>query len=264
MRQKIRNNLLPRRKQTLSFRGRFSPLDIADATLWFDADDTSTLTIQDTNKVAGWKSKGSNDANAANTGDSRPDFGRNVFRSRDVIDFSGSARFLEFPTVTISSQFDIFIVTKTTLNSTQMILGNSATTQKIGGLVTNRKLAIRIISTLDNAIDFPLADNSWGILEINRDSANKVDFNFNFQSTPTRLFSDAAQSGNYALNRIARDDVTSHYRGDIAEIIIYSRKITDQERANLREYVLQKYFGVVERNADGSPKLAANNDIITV
>lgn len=265
LRNKVKNNLLPRRNNTLSFRGvRFSPQDVPNLSLWYDADDISTVTTTDT-RVDQWRSKADVN-NADQTGDNRPVFVQNVINGRGAINFSPIIRFLQLTsTLTLADEFHIFVVTRTPDKSTtRMIFGDSASNKKIGIVPTGEKLAVRIISSLDNAVDFPLADDTFGVLEFNRDSANKVDFNFNFQTTPTRLFSDAAQSGNYTINRFARDDVTSYYPGDIAEIIIYSRKLTTEERTNLRESIVQKYWGAVERNADGSPKLDVNNDFIKI
>ncbi len=88
----------------------FSPDDIADLLMWYDPSDASTLTLEDTNRVAQLDDKaGSNNLTAAGT--ARPTTGTQTIGSLNALAFDGTANVLQnLAVATVSDSFDFFLV----------------------------------------------------------------------------------------------------------------------------------------------------------
>jgi len=86
---------------------------------------------------------------------------------------------------------------------------------------------LRLVSASSSATG-PAA-SVWKHLTITRDGSNKVDLYEN-AGTPTRMFSDNAQSGTYTLQALcANGDGSSTFSGKIASVYVYDRALSSSE-----------------------------------
>jgi len=139
------------------------------------------------------------------------------------LDFDGND-YTDATDTSLSGAFSIEYWYKTTDNSqTGMIIGEdsgtSGGTPKIGININN--FFLRIVSSSDSSVAVPSA-NSWHHVAITRDSSNKVDLYIDGGS-PTRLFSDAAQSGTFVVDKIGVNgsDLSQGFSGLIDQVKIY-------------------------------------------
>ena len=183
--------------------GGFLPTNITNLQLWLDADDSGTIT-QSSGNVSQWDDKSGNENHGTQgTEANQPNTGTRTLNDKNVLDFNGTTDFLTLTSnVTLSDDFSIFIVNvNDSIGSVAFLLGDETFNIKIGGSGTS-DLFIRVQS-LGSADQTTLDYASGGnILYATRDVSDKVDAAFN-KASLTRLYSDAAQTGNTIFQRIS-------------------------------------------------------------
>ena len=135
--------------------------------------------------------------------------------------------------ITLSAEFTIYAkISCSNLAATPRFIGGGTTNNKIGHQ-GNGKFFVRVLgggnSDLSSA-SFP-QDNDWHDVILTRDGSNKCDIGYDF-GAPTRLFSDAAQSGDSVWQYIGcNNDGSEPWSGKISSVVIWNRKLTAGELA---------------------------------
>lgn len=226
----------------------FKPPYISNLSLWLDA--ARITGLNDDDKVAQWNDLSGNGNNATQaTEAAKPTYKVNILNSRPVVRCDGTDDWMTLSGITIANAFTVFWVAKTAALAEARLLYNSGGTASLNrdklGTVSS-KMFIRIVDdgSSDNTQSF-LSDNTYGIITYKRDSSNKIDYALNGAAF-TRLFSDAAQSGNHIFKELFTDNRaqfgdTRVWNGDIAELIVYQKALTVAERTKVEKYLSRKW-----------------------
>ena len=221
--------------------GISAPDNIGSLQLWLDANDNSTIT-ESGNKVSQWDDKSGNGNHALqSTGVNQPTITTDHINGKAVITFDGGLEEMDLTsTLSLTGEFTMFFVANNVEGTTtRTIFGNSGTNNKIT-VVESDRMFVRIINagSSDSSQSYP-SGGVTNIQTIKRDSSDKIDMAFDGAAF-TRLFSDAAQAGTSAYNRVGVD-TTFNWQGDIAEILIYNRSLSPVERTLVETYLSNKW-----------------------
>lgn len=218
--------------------------------LWLDSSDTSTITAS-ANKVSLWLDKSGNNNNAAQaTGANQPTLTASRINGLPALVFDGATSYLETSTALLNSftntSATLFIVTKCSVIKASSIISASPTsalfnihlpwtdqvaywdyggfgsgrlTGAWGGTVnTPYAWTFDVNSTIEQNIyrnNVMIATKASGLL-------------YAFGTTQTTRIGIQATTGNF-------------YNGDIAEILIYNRFLTDAEKSTVNTYLMRKW-----------------------
>lgn len=199
------------------------------------------LSFDGSNKVDTWTDQSPNGNNATQaTQIDKPEYIPNAVNGEPVLRFDASQFFTIGSLVSLTGEFSVIIVLSTK-DKTQgdFWIGNSGSGKKWGNNASN--IFVRVVASSDNTIAYPFADDAYGILTLTRDSSDKIDLYIN-NGSANRLFADAAQSGTFDFDQIARTDTGQEWDGDIAEVIVYSRELTATERASIIRLLTNRYL----------------------
>jgi hypothetical protein len=237
-------------------KGVFSPLDIPDVRLWLDASDASTLwadtagTTPATSSVARWDDKSGNAHNATqSTAGSQPTTATRTINGLNVLDYVSDS--LQLPTAfrnsVNASDVTMFIVFQTDVGSAKQVLLTSLlnTGRTAFGLLVNSANLLTFLHgdngpTEDNAAKVACTPTnvnlavgrSTGTTQYVNNGATAVS---NTNGTATIGLGGATSIGSY--NNNAGDRLN----GVIAEIIIYTRSLTDSEVNKVANYLSSKW-----------------------
>ena len=221
--------------------------------LWLDANDCTTVTLEDdSNKVTSWADKGINGyVITQSNSDRRPLYINNSVNGNSVIKFDGiddyllNTSFFNFDDITVIAvgTYDVGDNSQCMLNISQNASGNGALMQY--------RTDSTIFSSYDGTTDessfeetLPtmriftgVSDGESDYYYVNGNMHDKTD-SANITSTTNRLYlgSNAALSG-YFL------------KGNIAEIIVYDRVLSNSERESVEGYLAEKY-GIIREPSD--------------
>lgn len=236
------------------------PSQVSGLSLWLRADTGVVITAgSNPPTVQQWRDISGNSYNATqNTNNLRPRFVTPVtlINGRPTVLFDGSNDFLSGTTIPgLDTSLTIFIIGKTNAatgtNSRNFIsFGTNAT-----GLSLFQGGSPGALFYRNNGIDYPtgislpvVAGSPYTLLEILRSYNTDVECYKNNDSI-TALGSIAAGSfvnGNYALAAGGN----AYFRGEIAEIVVYNRNLSEPEQILLEEYFFNRYAPSVNLGND--------------
>lgn len=201
--------------------------------VWNDISDSSFLP------------KNSEQTNSA----SQPKYITNVINGLPVLRFDGSNDFMTLPpasTIGLSnSNYEIFVVYQTKSTSVQFLLAGAIEQYEVH---LNGAANLRFIPTngkysdidFSNSLSLPhigvvRVQNGFGIVRVDGVDTLDVETNAISTSTTTLVIGTRSVAGALPMN------------GDIAEIIIFTRALSDQERSDVESYLSEKWN--IELNA---------------
>jgi PKD repeat protein len=230
-----------------------SPSDISTLTLWLAAD--SGVTVGANSKVSFWSDlSGNNNGAAQNTVANQPIINNNVINGKPVITFNGSNSFMLTPIGMLDNVLglSIFAVIKLKQNKNAGIFGSNSgfvnfeiTSQSNGSIrIRNQNSDSRIVAS-----DWFVL-NKWTLNSASGSNSgssfawkNQINVTQTLNSAQLPIASGIQQSlGRYASSLYANFD--------IAEFVIYSRVLTDNERLQVENYLRNKYAPTVNLGAD--------------
>ena len=170
--------------------------------------------------------------------------------------FDGVDDLIEIPTITFAGEFTISFWWKIIHDNAYRAAiseDSTGTSAKIAHANDGSSFFIRVINggSSDSSVSLP-SENEWHHISIVRDSSDKVDLYID-ASQPTRLFSDAAQSGNSLWSVIGRgsSDIGQHMNGTLDEFRIWNRSLSADE-------VYQQYVSNLKKVDSDSWELYVN------
>lgn len=222
-----------------------------DSALWLDADDSSTITLV-SGAVSEWRDKSGNLRHATQaTAENRPLLVADGLNGTDVIRFDGTNDILQSTTtIDLTSGFTFFYIGKnriaknyqgifrihnTITTSTDNCVIYYQTGGNSGNLVSSANNFARYLQT--NSIMPPV--NNYGIININHNTTSTGNHYVNgiIQTTSNvgsgSLFPSVANT--YYIG-VGYGD-TSRFDGDISQIIIFPRVLTQAEREEMEGYL---------------------------
>lgn len=256
----------------------FQPTDVANLGLWLDASDSSTLfqnsdgtgTVTNGSVVGYWGDKSGNSRNVTATGNLRPTFQTSIKNGLSIVRFDGSNDVLTGTGFMYNSVagVTIFTVVKGNPSYNREILKERNATQGNYIPIQSKAFGASNPSPILNAfITLNLTDI---ILQRTTSSFNR-DYGTAFDATwrlvgciddapnaTYKAFIDGVQTGNQPYDRPSLDPSrTTPYNAlnigaatnsgalaflcDLAEMIVYTRALTAQERLSVEGYLKTKW-----------------------
>ncbi len=224
----------------------FIPSDLSDLALWLDASDTSTIT-QVAGSVSQWSDKSGNGRHATQGAGSRqPLTGSATMNARNVIAFDGSDDRMSLP----SSLYSV-----PSGNNTILVVAQS--TVSSDGATARRLFSGKVSSTTNYGL-IPLPQTS------NFSIRNGGQLNFSYtkdtnahiwgmrrNGSALSSYLDGAASSNSSASNITLTELTiaqdtggtsgQAFGGYIAEILLYTRALSDDEMNQIGAYFVGKW-----------------------
>lgn len=219
----------------------FSPADIPDLALWLDASDTATIT-QTGGAVSAWADKSGNGYNATQeTGASQPTTGIDTLNGKNVLTMNGT-HFFVTPSSLWSfalSNNTIFVVVKSSTPTmvNRVLGGNNGAAVQYGMVLGEFSGTLQRFYS-GNAISLTTSsDGLPHLLTYQRDGTNGY---FSRDSGAITSTNQSAQSlTSFNIGRCGT--LSSGVNGIIAEIILYRRNISIDDRALVQNYLKNKW-----------------------
>ena len=231
----------------------------ADAAVYSDAAGTTLAT--NGQSAAQWNDQSGNLAHAiCSPLASRPTFVTNVINGKPVLRFSN--HYLQTPNIDLSAtdKTDMYVVYKSVAPNTnwEIVAEHGADYNSIVGFNLLENTQGQTYSGMFagmsgggyNHKDYPFKANEFKIVNTSFDKAAaanaKVNLRINAKDIVLYDQPNAASSGNFANNPLYignRGNAVGTYplSGDIAEIILYNRKLTPAEKLTIETYLNTKY-----------------------
>lgn len=221
-------------------------LDASDAQTMFQNDDCTGIVAANGQNVGCWRDKSPQGNHAIQDGGNKPTFAESVaaFGDQRGVDFNGGTNYLKFnSSIVTGTAYTIFaVVHRDTTASSNYFIGTQTAAANQGlhlGFSTDTQVRLGQFSNDLNATVTGQADNSVGIFwgRLNTTSGKKVYFN-NVSATDatTTTLSSPGQGV------IGRGYDTNGFDGQIAELIIYDRALSDAEVDLIEAYLIEKWL----------------------
>lgn len=225
----------------------FSPADISDLKLWLDVSDAATITKDVSDFVSQWddKSGEGNDVSQA-TGSQQPLWVDAVQNGLPIIRFDGIDDFLAISSFiggALTQPNTIFVVTKMasiSSGSNSFVFDGTASSNR------NALLDLQIISANGYSLfAAALIQNTTTAI----DTTNILLYDMIFNTVSSELFRSGVSlvSGDVGTNTLTGITLAAEFGGgfnsniDIAEIILYNKILTSQERTDVRNHLNTKW-----------------------
>jgi hypothetical protein len=244
------------------------PTSIANLKLWFDGSDSSSMIVS-SGSVSQWNDKSGSGFNATQgTGANRPTLVTNVLNGKSVVRFDGSDDYLSFGTSQVFNDtlgYTVITVFKCTATGFAKTLfeANAGNSRWLRYDVAIGDTTYGDISVSTNNGDANvrtgaiLSTSSFAKIVVTYNgSGNATPSNYVIAKNNTIVASHAAVKEDTNVNPLAGsafvagtankigiygDGSSNPFQGDIAEIILYNRKLTDNELASLTAYLKAKW-----------------------
>jgi hypothetical protein len=220
--------------------------------VWYKAD---ALSLSDNDPVSSWTDSSGNSRSVTQSGSARPTYKTNIINGNPVVRFDGVDDYLTLAQSFISGDsWTIFTVSKSSSGSGPIASNDSAGNR---GWVLYRGTTGGNFETGGAAGTGYSASSSFDVVTVRGGIEIYVDGVFNVSAT-------RSIPSNAAPFEVGRRNFGEKFTGDIAEIIIYNRRVTRAERAGIEQYFSDKYALVVISNGnlmelqDGSANVVAS------
>jgi len=231
-----------------------TPILIPSCAAWFDGDDTSTITAP-SNQVSSWSDKSGNAKNATQTiTANQPLTGVSTMAGKNVLTFDGSSDYLLCNALasaftgndTPVSAFAVYRPATTAGQQAVFCAGNSSTALRQVMHDYGTGSAFRIFKR-DDAMAQVIATTSLSPV------STPVMMSMSCAGTTLKAWKDGASFYNgafdvgvttlntFTLGCRAAAALNNFFSGDIAEIIIYSRGLSDAEVNSIQVYLSNKW-----------------------
>lgn len=219
----------------------FKPTDISDIQLWLAAD--SITGLADTDPISTWPDKSGNGNDATQSGSNRPTFKTADLNGKPVVDFVyGSAQYFVLTNpIPVTTDLTFFFVYKKTASSTLTPIAGATTdangypslyewSDNYGYFGFNGNNVSYALTNLNGVYGYITLQSESGLDSVWRNGVNITVNTF------------AVATSTVSLQHIGRVGSGGQYSlGQIAEIIVYDRKITTVERQQVESYIATKY-----------------------
>lgn len=209
---------------------------IPEPVAWWDA---STITgVADLQPVSAWSDSSPNGYNATANGSTYPALYASHINGNNSVRFSGSNSFSSLLTSSVNVFTAFMVAAPATMSGNRNILGASTN----GGMEfrynnTSRQLVVRaVLASASTSAEYAITQNQYEILNSS----------WNASSQSIHVNGNLAIQSNYSPNITAGRTTligggTSGMNGYIAEILIYHRVLSNEERATVNSYLSDKY-----------------------
>ncbi len=213
--------------------------------VWLDASDAGTISLNGAT-VSKWMDKSGNNRNLTQTSTLfQPTYVTNVLNSKPVLRFDGND-FLNFSTQLFpgNSARTIIAVIKKDSNLAMPIYSDSTGGAqrfdfRTNGLGDSASTTIPFSTDIGSTSQYRVAIVTIGTGE---NLGKTQAFHKGFKRNRTDLSAGTLNTSTSGVSGIGRNsDTTSFFSGDIAEVLIYNRKLTPWQIDNITQYYRNKY-----------------------
>ena len=214
--------------------------------LWLDA--LAITSLGDGCSVSEWADRSVNGNNATQgTSDKQPTYVMNGLNGLPVVRFDGSNDFLITENVSLGNSISVFAVVK----AEDKMSGDPHDWKYNQGIVTQYKDGRYILDINSTATGFQFYDGSW--IKAYADATNWQLYGaIREYGLTNRLYINGAKVASQSTSvgtpgstnpiKIGfSGDYSRYLKGDIAEILVYSRALSDSEREMVETYLKAKY-----------------------
>jgi hypothetical protein len=236
--------------------GAFSPADLGGLYMWFDASDSSTLTI-DTGKVIGWDDKSGNGRNLTEGGNVIVD---NSTFSNQTLYFDGTRNVTRlYRTFSITNLFTLFpdgithyIVSKwpetETLQRSLFGWAKDAITYTQDDLLTGNYGGLCYFGRIKNGSVLFITPPPYPPLASNKLDLVKYSHVYPSPYTHTIEVNDSIISASANIDPLVGrftigecNDSTENWIGNLAEFLVYDKILTTEEDTKVKTYLKNKW-----------------------
>ena len=241
---------------------------LCGAALWLDGDDASTLT-QSGGTLSAWQDKSGGARHA--TASSGPTVNASAFNGRTALRFNGTTQFVPIADVASQTPYTLFVVERRRSGrSLNFAVGGSNGTA-LNGLVLGyaTETLLRLATNadpLDGAVPvFAGIGAEPGRLLVGRWSSGAR----SLMSNGALVTSDASTSTlaewtGAAIGRANQSGSLSYFDGDIGELLIYRRALSDAERTTVSQALMRKWsLGTLTTTAGNNQTAAVGATVTT-
>jgi hypothetical protein len=222
------------------------PTDYSNCALWLDAADISSIDLSGSN-VTVWRDKSGNNYNASNSANKGPTY------SGGVLNFNGTSNSLSVPTFSMPSSTHCLIAVHrpTTISGNNQ--GNTNVFRWQGpyyivfpymngttprGYVTSADTSV--LDALTSTLVERSVTTGYNVITANIANGSQLIYrNGVLMSSNTQPMNTQTQS-NFAIGSTV-DTLSEFYQGSIAEMIIFTRQLTSNERTAIENRLISKW-----------------------
>lgn len=212
--------------------------------LWLDASDLGTITKDVSDNVSQWDDKSGNGRHATQgTGSAQPLWVDSVQNGRSIIRGDGSADRMGISSFyTYGTTGSIFIVCTPNTTGTAYITSDNGALASAPAFISqfNGEAYEFFTEPLTPRFSFATTASGFNQLEFLFDESGTEQGYFNGNQVYDAA-SGAAMSGGQFDNIFSANNSVQFYDGDIAEILIYSTKLSDADRILVENYLSNKW-----------------------
>jgi len=236
--------------------GGFNPTRLSGLLLWLDASDASTVTL-DTG-VSEWRDKsGTGKKVTQDTGGNQPAYLTDGIGGKPALEFAGSSSHFMRGTFShtltgITSLVVARMESTTTSNGRMFSLAITSQVNDFSGtghLVPAMRFGTSqaVACQHDGAarVNVSIAGYSTPFIQCSHHDGTTLSNRVNNGTAATHTFGAPPWSGNFANMMLSAFNssgaANGFFTGRIAEIIVYSREVTADERSKLHQYLGKKY-----------------------
>lgn len=243
----MRASYVGRMTSAISNKIGFSPNLISQGALWLDAADLNSITKDGSNNVSQWTDKFGNSNATQGTGANQPVYTANILNNKPIIRFGGND-FLNLAsaihTLTNNNNTCFVVANTTTTNATQRLLSMSEAGSSRYNLQfdsTVGQISFQSRNAFGSAVSIgSMTETNFNIIRGRRAGTTQA-ITFNAGTEQTNA-SGADESGIDAATIGAfTDGTTNPLTGDIAEIIIYEKSLSESEIRSVEQYLSLKW-----------------------
>lgn len=227
----------------------FEPTEFSGNVLWLDAMDDTTITKDGSDLSSQWGDKSNSGYDFTSSGSNRPTYDLTKLNNKAALDYDGTDDYMSKSGITslfsVSADFSIFIVFKLDVDDTTNKTIFASTINSTNRFVIARNLDQELIcGTYDGSYSGSVVgftDTTSGhIVGMTHTSADVIDAFLDGTQMPSGSFNTSAATN--AITTIgAKTDGTLNFDGGIAEVIVYNRVLSYQERNTVTTYLGAKW-----------------------
>jgi hypothetical protein len=237
----------------------FSPLDLSPA-LWLDASDTATITAS-LGSVSQWDDKSGNARHVTQgTAAAQPTTGTQTINGLNVIDFDGGDQLrsaagavTEVRANKALTQFLVFKSDRTNTASEGIVSAQTTGFDYQSGWIQERRttnLAFTIAEGPDyNAASFSDSATTPQVFVVQASASANTKGAWIGTTSKTLTTFDGLMAtsdfmggtGNHQINIGSRGSISAPFDGWIAEVIIYASALSDDDRVEVTDYLIDKW-----------------------
>lgn len=209
----------------------FNPLSISGLEGWWDAADASTVTIA--TGVSEWRDKSGNGRHASQgTGNNQPDY-TGTLNGRKIITFDGTNDSLATTSFSVSQPYSLIMVARRTGGGVANFYDRLDAGPSLG------TFAGLFFIFVTSGLNGPAQDTNYHIFHAKHNGAASV---FRFDKADFATGNPGTAALNAGIRFGARSDGAGNFlAGSIAEILFYSKILTDAEQAAAETYLSNKW-----------------------